>query len=85
MKRDCSCLGLNENCYKCWGSGYYENNHEIRLDIFQNTKFDPYANKGKGRKTLSSKRKIKKTQMRPYCKCNVMEDRMTNHPAIKKN
>lgn len=24
MKRDCYCLGNNETCYRCYGSGYYD-------------------------------------------------------------
>lgn len=24
MTKNCSCMGLNENCYKCFGRGYYE-------------------------------------------------------------
>jgi hypothetical protein len=35
MLKDCSCGGLNENCYRCFGRGYY-NVNEIASDFLHN-------------------------------------------------
>lgn len=26
MQKDCTCQGINENCYRCFGRGYYDDN-----------------------------------------------------------
>ncbi len=86
MLKDCSCRGLNENCYKCFGSGYYNDNEPpILLPI--PTKHAKSANKP--RKSVNklekiTQRVIKKVQVAttikcPYCPLEVANGMLMFH------
>ena len=73
MRKDCSCGGLNENCYRCFGRGYYD-----AKDILPDSlpKFSFRSNKKQSNAKHSLPKKLVNC---PYCNINVSENRLNRH------
>ena len=97
MKHDCSCQGLNENCFKCSGRGYYNDKdlHNTFPAVPHRTLSPPIRVK-RDKRTLVAKKvrqikahsvnidnKKKDTLIRcPWCGCSVKKDRIEKHYRI---
>ncbi len=72
MKRSCECQGFNENCFKCFGRGYYEE---------QDLHYHPPPFNKTTNFPSNPKRVLKQTKkiQCPHCKAHVREGRFKNH------
>jgi hypothetical protein len=81
MLKDCSCGGLNENCYRCFGRGYYDAKDILpdslpKFSFKSNNKKSTISNK----KWSTAKHFLPKKLINcPYCNINVNENRLNKH------
>lgn len=75
MRKNCTCQGTNENCYRCFGRGYYDENNLKALPIsnLSDKKKVENFNIFKIKSISNSFTKCK------HCKVLVRSDRIDNH------